>query len=77
MLMKVGLPVDRLTQSAAPRPGVGIVHLGLGAFYRAFGAVYVAEAMAASGAIGALSVSRSKTPHPAMRSRLRPGPLHR
>ena len=47
--MDVGLPVDRLTQSAAPRPGVGIVHLGLGAFYRAFGAVYVAEAMAASG----------------------------
>ena len=49
MLMEVGLPVDRLTQSAAPRPGVRIVHLGLGAFYRAFGAVYVAEAMAASG----------------------------
>jgi len=43
------LPVDRLTQSAGPRPGVGIVHLGLGAFYRAFGAIYVAEAMAASG----------------------------
>ena len=44
------MPVDRLTQSATtPRPGVGIVHLGLGAFYRAFGAVYVAEAMAASG----------------------------
>jgi fructuronate reductase len=39
----------RLTQSAAPRPGVGIVHLGLGAFYRVFGAIYVAEAMAASG----------------------------
>ena len=43
------MPVDRLTQNAAPRPGVGIVHLGLGAFYRAFGAIYVAEAMAASG----------------------------
>ena len=43
------MPVDRLTQSAGPRPGVGIVHLGLGAFYRAFGAIYVAEAMAASG----------------------------
>ena len=43
------MPVDRLTQSAAPRPGVGIVHLGLGAFYRVFGAIYVAEAMAASG----------------------------
>nr|WP_241427571.1 mannitol dehydrogenase family protein [Fertoeibacter niger] len=31
------------------RPGIGIVHLGLGAFFRAHGAVYVAEAMAASG----------------------------
>ena len=39
----------RLTRSTAPRAGVGIVHLGLGAFYRAFGAVYVAEAMQASG----------------------------
>ena len=43
------MPVDRLTQCAAPRPGDGIIHLGLGAFYRAFGAVYVPEAMAASG----------------------------
>jgi len=31
----------------APKPG--IVHLGLGAFYRAHGAVYVADAMARSG----------------------------
>ncbi len=43
------MPANRLTRSAAPRPGVGIVHLGLGAFFRAFGAIYVAEAMAASG----------------------------
>lgn len=49
MLMEVGLPVDRLTRSAAKRPGTGIVHLGLGAFYRAFGAIYVAEAMAKTG----------------------------
>ena len=35
--------------SGAHRPGVGIVHLGLGAFFRAHGAIYVAEAMAASG----------------------------
>lgn len=51
--MGVGLPADRLTRSTAPRPGAGpnagIVHLGLGAFYRAFGAIYVAEAMAAKG----------------------------
>jgi fructuronate reductase len=49
--MEAGLPAElpRLTRSAAPLPGVGIVHLGLGAFFRAFGAIYVAEAMAASG----------------------------
>jgi fructuronate reductase len=49
--MEAALPADapRLTRSAAPRPGVGIVHLGLGAFFRAHGAIYVAEAMAKSG----------------------------
>lgn len=40
---------NRVTRSNGQRPGVGIVHLGLGAFYRAFGAIYVAEAMQASG----------------------------
>lgn len=40
----------RLTRPAdAPTPDVGMVHLGLGAFFRAHGAIYVAEAMAASG----------------------------
>lgn len=39
----------RLTAKTSERPGVGIVHLGLGAFFRAFGAIYVDEAMAASG----------------------------
>jgi fructuronate reductase len=45
------LPADapRLTRPGGPRPGVGIVHLGLGAFFRAHGALYVAEAMAKSG----------------------------
>ena len=45
------MPADppRLTRSAAHRPGVGIVHLGLGAFFRAHGAIYVAEAMERSG----------------------------
>ncbi|MBP1849068.1 fructuronate reductase [Rhizobium halophytocola] len=33
----------------APSPATGIVHLGLGAFYRAHGAIYIAEAMAGSG----------------------------
>ena len=31
------------------RPATGIVHLGLGAFFRAFGCVFVADAMASSG----------------------------
>lgn len=43
------MPVDRLTPSGATRPATGIVHLGLGAFFRAFGCVYTADAVAASG----------------------------
>ena len=37
-----------LTRRTPPAP-VGIVHLGLGAFFRAHGAIYIAEAMAAKG----------------------------
>jgi fructuronate reductase len=45
------LPADPLPRLArtGPPPRTGIVHLGLGAFFRAHGAVYVAEAMALSG----------------------------
>ncbi len=45
------MPADppRLRRAPGPRPGAGIVHLGLGAFFRAHGAIYVAEAMAKSG----------------------------
>ncbi len=39
---------DRLHRDPATTPA-GIVHLGLGAFFRAHGAIYVAEAMAAAG----------------------------
>ncbi|PWW01683.1 fructuronate reductase [Hoeflea marina] len=39
----------RITAQSGPRPGIGIVHLGLGAFFRAHGAIYIAEAMRASG----------------------------
>lgn len=47
MSMEAGLPARfNRTPSKAP---AGIVHLGLGAFFRAHGAIYVAEAMAASG----------------------------
>ncbi|MFT3975239.1 MAG: mannitol dehydrogenase family protein [Amaricoccus sp.] len=41
--------LPRLTRPEGPRPGVGIVHLGLGAFFRAHGAIYVADAMRVSG----------------------------
>lgn len=43
------MPVNRLAREDHPRPATGIVHLGLGAFFRAFGCVYIADAMAASG----------------------------
>ncbi|MDO5657717.1 MAG: mannitol dehydrogenase family protein [Paracoccus sp. (in: a-proteobacteria)] len=46
--MEAGLQGDRLTRTAAA-PAPGIVHLGLGAFFRSHGAIYIAEAMAASG----------------------------
>ena len=40
---------DRLIRHFGARPAIGIVHLGLGAFFRAHGAIYIEEAMAASG----------------------------
>jgi fructuronate reductase len=46
--MEAGLPANTSAERKA-RPASGIVHLGLGAFFRAFGCVYVADAMAASG----------------------------
>ncbi|MEN8889231.1 MAG: mannitol dehydrogenase family protein [Celeribacter marinus] len=41
--------LPRLSRTDAPKPAVGVIHLGLGAFYRAHGAIYIAEAMAKSG----------------------------
>lgn len=41
--------MTRLMRSDAPRPRSGVVHLGLGAFFRAFGCLYIADAMQASG----------------------------
>ncbi len=43
------MPANRLMRPRTPRPATGIVHLGLGAFFRAFGCVYVADAIQAAG----------------------------
>ncbi|MFN3847461.1 MAG: mannitol dehydrogenase family protein [Paracoccaceae bacterium] len=67
--MEASLPADRLTRSATPVP-VGIVHLGLGAFFRAHGAGYIEEAMSASGGDwGILGVSLQSS---TMRDQLTP-----
>ena len=51
------MPAERLTRTTAPVP-VGIVHLGLGAFFRAHGAIYIEEAVGiAGGDWGILGVS--------------------
>ncbi|KGJ03208.1 dioxygenase [Paracoccus halophilus] len=66
--MEAGLP-DRLYRNPSSAPA-GIVHLGLGAFFRAHGAVYIAEAMAKSGGDwGIVGVSLQS---PGTRDRLRP-----
>ncbi|MGY9047860.1 hypothetical protein P775_19085 [Puniceibacterium antarcticum] len=58
------MPADLLplTRSDAPQPGLGIVHLGLGAFFRAFGAVYIAESMAKSGGDWGILAASLKSP---------------
>jgi fructuronate reductase len=61
--------LPRLSRSA-PAPRAGVVHLGLGAFFRAHGALYLEEAMAASGGNwGVIGVSLRS---PAQRDRLAP-----
>tara|TARA_R110002012_G_scaffold77282_13_gene195886 strand:- start:135127 stop:136587 length:1461 start_codon:yes stop_codon:yes gene_type:complete len=70
--MEAGLPADaqRLGRSGAARPDAGIVHLGLGAFYRAFGAVYVEDAARIPGGDwGIIGVSLQS---PGTRDRLAP-----
>ena len=69
MSMEAGLQ-DRVTRRAGLRPAVGIVHLGLGAFFRAHGAIYVAEAMAASG--GDWGILAASLQSAGMRDRLVP-----
>ncbi|WP_045995466.1 mannitol dehydrogenase family protein [Loktanella sp. S4079] len=69
--MEVGLPAEpNLQRSDAPRPKVGIVHLGPGAFFRAFNAPFTAEAIAKSGGDwGILTVSLRSTD---IRDKLKP-----
>lgn len=63
------MPADRMTR-VNPAPKAGIVHLGLGAFYRAHGAVYTAKAVASSGGDwGIVGVSLQS---PTMRDALAP-----
>ena len=44
-----GLPDSPRLERSGPRPKVGIVHIGPGAFFRAFNAIYTHEAMAQAG----------------------------
>ena len=68
MPMEAGLQ-DRLYREPLTAPA-GIVHLGLGAFFRAHGAIYIAEAMAKSGGDwGVVGVSLQS---PGTRDRLAP-----
>ncbi len=68
MSMEAGLQ-DRLYREPLTAPA-GIVHLGLGAFFRAHGAIYIAEAMAKSGGDwGVVGVSLQS---PGTRDRLAP-----
>ncbi|WP_428686714.1 mannitol dehydrogenase family protein [Roseibium sp.] len=72
MLMEAGLPGDlpRISRQKGPAPRAGIVHLGLGAFFRAHGAIYIEEATEISGGNwGIIGVSLQS---PTMRDQLSP-----
>ncbi len=43
------MPASSTMADTGNRPGIGIVHLGLGAFFRAFGVPWICEAMQAEG----------------------------
>ncbi len=66
------MPAETLPRLArtVPAPRTGIVHLGLGAFFRAHGAVYVAEAMDRSG--GDWGITGVSLQRPDMRDALAP-----
>ncbi|MBP0485144.1 mannitol dehydrogenase family protein [Sagittula sp. M10.9X] len=61
--MEAGLPADtpRLARTT-PAPRIGIVHLGPGAFFRAFNAIWTEEAMAAQGGDWGICAVSLKSP---------------
>ncbi|SEN80166.1 fructuronate reductase [Loktanella fryxellensis] len=64
------IQTNRLTRPDSPRPVTGIVHLGLGAFFRAFGCVIVDDAVQASG--GDWGICGVSLRNPDTRDALRP-----
>lgn len=65
--------LPRLSRSNATKPKVGIVHLGLGAFYRAHAAIYFAEAMAKiSDDVGKWGILGVSLKRPNQRDKLKP-----
>ncbi len=72
MSMAAGLRADLapLRRSPGARPAIGVVHLGLGAFFRAHGAIYLEEAMQRSG--GAWGIAGVSLLSPGQRDALAP-----
>ncbi|SNT15787.1 mannitol dehydrogenase family protein [Tropicimonas sediminicola] len=64
------MPAERLTRRNAEEARIGIVHLGLGAFFRAFGAPWIAEAVRAGG--GDWDILGVSLRSPAVRDALKP-----
>ncbi|MEN8833163.1 MAG: mannitol dehydrogenase family protein, partial [Pacificibacter sp.] len=62
--------LPRISRSNVSQPKVGIVHLGLGAFYRAHAAIYVAEAMEKTG--GDWGITGVSLKSPGQRDKLAP-----
>ncbi|MEP2531482.1 mannitol dehydrogenase family protein [Shimia sp.] len=68
--MGVGLPDSPRLNREGPEPNIGIVHLGPGAFFRAFNAVYTDEAMQLEG--GDWGIAAVSLRSPAARTQLEP-----
>lgn len=72
MSMAAGLRADLLPlrRSGGTRPAIGVVHLGLGAFFRAHGAIYLEDAVRHSG--GAWGIAGVSLMSPGQRDALAP-----